>query len=93
MDRLKSSNKYYSNEVIEQESEDDAEVDTEKVKKDLIMHGQDASDFYVSPPSHTAPRPPGQTQTGSNYMLEDIIDLDQRINSYLVNSNKKKTQQ
>jgi len=78
--------------VIEEESEEDSEVDPEKVKKDLIRHGQDPSDFYVSPPSDTSAKPAAnEEKKDSNYMLKDIIDLDQKINSYLTNFNKKKS--
>lgn len=88
-------------EVIEQESgedEDDSEIDEGKVKKDLMKHVEDPSDFYVSPPSNTPVKSINQFDSRkredsneSVYMLQDIIDLQTKIHSYIKNFNKKRS--
>lgn len=63
----------YCEEIIEEEAEDDPEVDEEEVKRDLILHGEDML---------------SATQEG-NYMLQDIIELDSKINAYIHNFSRK----
>ena len=71
--------------VIEEESEEyreeeDEEFDEKKVQRDLIMHVEDPSDFYVSPPSTTPIKiieegEQKQQRSTPSYMLQDILDL------------------
>ncbi len=44
--------------IHEEEGEDeDSGVDERKIKRDLMMHGEDPSDYYVSPPSSNSATP------------------------------------
>ena len=61
MDKFKSKSKYCASEVIQEDPEEDYSMDLakeEKVKKDLIIYGQDPFDYYVSPPSDTPAKNP-----------------------------------
>lgn len=69
-------------EVIEEEPEEDEDEGEleQKVRRDLMMHVEDPSDFYISPPSNTpikavsSPSDPRKEAEGG-FMLKDIMDL------------------
>lgn len=72
-------------------------MDERKIKRDLMMHGEDPSDYYVSPPSSNSATPIKtisdlkNEQPGSSYILQDIIDLESKIHNYIRNFNKKRS--
>ena len=64
-------------------SEEARSVDSGILRKDLMMHVEDSSEFYVSPPSE-----PNKSEGG--FVLGEILELDEKVQNFIRNNLKNK---